>query len=133
MSSYNDIKDFILTTDAGTSKNFATETFQYTSAAASVSENSFVQRNYTIPLSTETRVFEILVNMSDEDSSYYPVNRFERRELSGFGTKQWAMQLTASGDSATLVIYLVNVNISPSVNFAAFNVNVIRRDFVDEL
>lgn len=133
MTSYSDVENLIATTDANTNKNYSTATYSFSSSSVSVADNAHLQRDYSIPLSTSTRQFNIIVNMSDENSSYYPVDRIERRENSGTGSKQWALTITASGSTATLSVFFVNSNTGASRTFAAFTLNVIRRDFVDEL
>lgn len=132
MTSYQEVKDFILTTDANTRKNYQTSTFAFNSPSVVVANNTFVTRSFAVPLSTVTRDFEILLNMSDESDFYYNPDRFGRLEPVGTGQKQWATQITANGSTCNVVVYLVNTGIGSNVTFAAFTLNVIRRDFVDE-
>lgn len=132
MTSYDEVKDFILTTDANTRKNYSSATFAFNSSAVSVPSNGYIIRPYDVPLSGDTRDFQLMLNMSDEDSLYRPVERYDRRTSVGDGLRIYSTVVTASGGQATVYVYMWNTS-SGTTTFPAFTLNVIRRDFVDEL
>ena len=132
MTSYDEVKDFILTTDANTRKNYSSATFAFNSPAVSVPSNGYAMRSYNIPLSSDTRDFQLMLNMSDEDNLYRPVERYDRRTDIGTGLRGYSTVVTASGGQATIYVYMSNSSLG-TTTFPAFTLNIIRRDFVDEL
>lgn len=132
MTSYDEVKNFILTTDANTRKNYSSATFAFNSPAISVASAEYTLRSYTVPLSADTRDFQLMINMSDEDNLYRPIERYDRRTDIGTGFRGYSTVVTASGGQATVYVYLWNTS-SGTTTFPAFTLNVIRRDFVDEL
>lgn len=132
MTSYDGVKDFILTTDANTRKNYSSATFAFNSSAVSVPSGGYTLRSYDVPLSGDTRDFQLMLNMSDEDNLYRPVERYDRTTNVGTGLRIYSTVVTASGGKATVYVYMWNTS-SGATTFPAFTLNVIRRDFVDEL
>ncbi len=132
MTSYDQIKALRLTTDANTNKNISSETLQFSSASVVVGAGSFVTRTYTIPLSAETRFYQIYINYSFRAGEYYSTAQFDYVDPVVL-TRRYAVQVSSNtSGSVTMTIYLVNNDVS-STTFAAFDINVLRRDFLDEI
>lgn len=132
MTSFLEVKDFIVTTDANSNKNISSTIFLSTSPAAVVAAGSYAQRNFVIPLSQATRLYQLYINYGFEPDQYYSPSRYEYVDPGDAG-KRISLQVTSNPDSTlTVAVYLVNNNPSP-VSFAAFDVRFRRRDFLDEL
>lgn len=132
MTNYNQIKALRLTTDANTNKNISSESFTFSSASVSVAAGSFVTRSFTIPLSEDTRFYQVYFNYSIRPGEYYSAAQFEYVDPSA-SQRRYGNQLSSNPDGTlTLIVYLVN-NGPGSSTFPAFDVNVLRRDFLDEL
>ena len=130
MSRYEEVEDYIVTSDANSTKNLSSDTFPFSSAAVTVPTHTYVLRSYTIPLSESTRFYQLLVNLSIDGNQYFSVPTRDRRYNSG--NRTIATVISVSGSDITLNLYLIATSGS-SQNFPAFTINVIRRDIVDEV
>lgn len=129
-ASYDDVKNFLFTSDCDYNKNLSSEDFEFSSAAATVGVGSYVQRQYTLTLSEETRHYQLYVNLSLDSGEYYGMPNPERRY--GGGVRAISVNVSQNGSDLTLNVYLIN-NSGVSQNFPAFTINATRRDFVDEI
>lgn len=125
------VSNFLKTTDANTSKYLTNQPYtdSFSSASVSVSVFSYATRNYTIPLSENTRAHELWVNLSLDGDVY--IKMPNRPRVYGGGVRSISSTMSVDGGSIYLTLYLVNQ--SPTTQtFPSFTVNVIRRDYVDE-
>lgn len=129
MATYDEVKDFIVTTDANTNKNLSSGDFSYSSPAVSVGVGSYVLRSYTVPLSRDTRFYQLYVRLSIDSDSWTALPTGDR--LYNSNQRAIAINTSSSGSNTTLSLYLVNQSGSTQ-SFPAFTVFVTRRDFVDE-
>lgn len=129
-ATYDQVKNFIFTSDCDYNKNLSSESFVFTSAAATVAVSSYLRRQYTVTLSEETRHYQMYVNLSLDNGEYYAIPNPDR--LYGGTDRTIAVNVSQNGSDVTLNVFLVNTSAS-SQNFPAFTINVTRRDFVDEI
>lgn len=132
MTNYNFVDNFIALTDTDTNKNFTSGTYTFVSNSVNVAAMTYIVRQYTVPLSQTTRSYQLMVNMSDLDNRYFPVDNYDRIESTGSGQRGRAVVVSASGGVATVSVYFYFTDMSGSTTFPTFNLNIIRRDFVDE-
>lgn len=130
---YDNVKDFIVTTDTDTSKNLSSNVFNYVSPSLNVSAGSYTSRSFTVPLSTSTRIYQILVEAQGIWTGW---RTFPMRDVifnQGSPT-QYAIAVNMSSSADSVVINFWYINYAATTrNFTAFNVNVIRNDFVDSI
>lgn len=131
MTNADFIDDFRLVTDADTNKNFASGNFNFSVPATTVAGQSYTVRSYSLPLSADTRSYQLMINMSDLDSRYYAADNFDRMESVGSFNRGRAVVVSASGGEATVSVYFYFNAPSGSTTYPAFTLNIIRRDFVD--
>jgi len=126
------VSDFLITTDADTSKYLtnAPYTNSYSSASVSVGVGSYTTRSFSIPLSTSTRLYDIWVNISLDGGTYMKIPNMDRQYSSN--QQLISTQVNANNGVATLTLYLVNQS-GGAQTFPAFTVNIIRRDYVDSI
>lgn len=132
MTNYDFIDKFIATTDANTNKNYSSGVFAFSVPSTSVNALDYAVRQFSVPLSTDTRSYSLIVNMSDLDNRYYPIDNYDRSESAGSGMRSRSTVVTASNGTAIVSLYYSFNAFSGSTTFPAFTLNVIRRDFVDE-
>lgn len=132
MYSYEYIKDFIVTTDTNTNKNDSSNLYTFSSASVTVPAMNYIVRSYNIPTPTNTRLYQILVNISRDGDVYYAVPNQDRR-YGTTGQQLIATVVSNSGSNISINLYLVAQTPTGSQTFPAFNVNVILNTFVDEL
>lgn len=130
MTTYQEAEPFILTTDANTNKNLTTANFSFTSASVNVPIASYQLRQYTISLSRDTRFYQIYVNTNI--STWVGYKSLPISDLYIDSSRQVAVNISQSGSDITLNFYLIN-NSPGTINFPAFNINVTRRDFTDDV
>lgn len=129
-ATYDQVKNFVFSSDCDYNKNLSSEDFQFSSDAATVGVGSYLLRQYTITLSEETRHYQLYVNLSLDSGEYYALPNPDR--LYGGGVRTISVNVGQNGTDLTLNVYLINS--SPgSQNFPAFTINATRRDFVDEI
>lgn len=126
------IDDFRLVTDSNTNKNFTSGVYAFSPPSTNVASMSYVVRQFDVPLSADTRSYQLVVNMSDLDNKYYPVDNYDRKEPVGIYSRGRAVVVSANSGTATVSVYYYFEAPSGSTTFPAFTLNVIRRDFVDE-
>lgn len=125
-----DLTQFTRTTDANTKKYLTNTPFtiSFNSAAVSVGVGSYATSTYIVPLSTETRFYELWTNVSLDGSLYIKIPSRDRLYA---GTSQnIAITVRGLGSSVEVILYLVNQS-GTTQTFPAFTLNVIRRDYVD--
>jgi hypothetical protein len=123
--------EFIKTSDADTKKYLTDDpyTAAFTSAAVSVGVGTYATRTYVIPLSALTRFFGLWVNISLDGGEYIKIPN--RNRLYASNAQNIATTVEIDNGQITLTLYLVNQS-GVSQSFPAFDVNIIRRDYVDE-
>jgi len=123
--------DYTKTTDMNTKKYLTNTPYtqSFSSSAVSVGVSSYVTRNYTIPLSTATRFFSLLINVSLDGDLYIKAPNMDRRYASG--QQLIATTISISEGNIFLTLYLVNQSGSTQ-NFPSFTLNIVRRDYTDE-
>lgn len=129
MAIYDEVKDFLVTTDANTNKNLSSGNFSYSSSAVAVGVGNFATRSYNVPLSRDTRFYQLYVRLSIDGVDWTSLPAMDR--LYNSNQQGIAMNTSSSGNNTTLNLYLVNQS-GVTQNFPAFTVYVTRRDFVDE-
>lgn len=130
-ATYDQVKNFVFSSDCDYNKNLSSETLQFSSDAVTVGVGSYALRQYTIPLSEETRHYQLYVNLSLDSGEYYAMPNPDRRYGTG-NVRTISVNVSQNGTDLTLNVYLINS--SPgSQNFPTFTINATRRDFVDEI
>lgn len=132
MTSFADVQNMILTSDADSNKNISSTTYSFTSTATgSIAVGSYVLKQYTIPLNASTRFYQLYLNYSLEAGKWFS---FPVPDLV-YGSDpanmlQIATNVTQSGSNLVVNEYLINIG-SGAILVAAFDVSITRRDFVD--
>lgn len=129
-STYSQVANFILNSDANSNKNLSSDTYEFDFVARNVSAGSYDTEAYTIPLSVDTRLYQIYVNLSIDSGEWTTIPCVDRTYSSG--NKRISINLSQNGTNLTLTLYLVNPSGSTQ-NFGDMTVSVTRRDFADEM
>lgn len=129
MATYNQVKDFIITTDANSNKNASSATYVYSQAAITVPAGNYTTRTYNVPLSRDTRLYQIYVNLSIDGDVW---TAMPCRDRFYSNNRTIAMNISQSGNNIVLNAFYLNSSAS-SQTFPAMDVSVTRRDFVDEI
>lgn len=130
MPSYDEVKDFIITTEASAIKNLTSESFTFSSAATAVGAASYVLRQFTVPLSTDTRFYQLYYELSLDSGKWFDVADVSPYQQSGIRGVQVVVSKNAT--DLTLNLYLIDQS-GAGTSFGDITINVTRRDFVDEV
>lgn len=127
-----DVSQFSTTTDANSSKYLTDSPYtnSYSSASVVVGVSSYATRTFVVPLSDQTRLYALWVNVSLDGDVYVRIPNRDRSYASN--ARIISTTMSSDGTNATITMYLVNAS-GVSQTFPAFDVNIIRRDYVDEL
>lgn len=133
MTSYDSVKNFIITSDADANKNMSSATYNFTSPSTSVAVGSYALKQFTIPLNKATRFYQLYIRYSLNPDNWYafPVPDLIY-DSDPANALQIATNVTQSGTNLVVNMYLINIG-SGTLLVAAFDVNITRRDFVDSV
>lgn len=130
MTTYDDVKNLTLTTDANTSKNLKNVTQTSSIGNISVSSGSYTSRSFTINLSQETRFYDIKVKLGFSGiSNIWKV--LPCRDYSPSPGRQVAINAHQSGTDIVVDVYFANGGVG-SYTFVPNNISISVQYFVDE-